>query len=171
MKILAVDFGDARTGLACCDRTEFLASPIGVIQERKFENVVQQVAYAAVEYEAGEIVVGHPLNMNGSAGPRAKLCEAFAEALSERSRFRCGSGTSAVPPFRQSAILTKPIPAAKNAKRWSMRWRQPSYSKAISTTAETTRKPPAGALPLDPATLEKVDETFGFRFVETGFLL
>ena len=56
MKILAVDFGDARTGLACCDRTEFLASPIGVIQERKFENVVQQVAYAAVEYEAGEIV-------------------------------------------------------------------------------------------------------------------
>ena len=84
MKILAVDFGDARTGLACCDRTEFLASPIGVIQERKFENVVQQVAYAAVEYEAGEIVVGHPLNMNGSAGPRAKLCEAFAEALSEK---------------------------------------------------------------------------------------
>ena len=48
------------------------------------ENVVQQVAYAAVEYEAGEIVVGHPLNMNGSAGPRAKLCEAFAEALSEK---------------------------------------------------------------------------------------
>ena len=84
MKILAVDFGDARTGLACCDRTEFLASPIGVIQERKFENVVQQVAYAAVEYEAGEIVVGHPLNMNGSAGPRAKLCEAFAKALSEK---------------------------------------------------------------------------------------
>ncbi len=84
MKILAVDFGDARTGLACCDRTEFLASPIGVIQERKFENVVQQVAYAAAEYEAGEIVVGHPLNMNGSAGPRAKLCEAFAEALSEK---------------------------------------------------------------------------------------
>ena len=53
MKILAVDFGDARTGLACCDRTEFLASPIGVIQERKFENVVQQVAYARRRFPGG----------------------------------------------------------------------------------------------------------------------
>ena len=49
MKILAVDFGDARTGLACCDRTEFLASPIGVIQERKFEKVDKTFGFRFVE--------------------------------------------------------------------------------------------------------------------------
>ena len=40
MKIMAVDYGDARTGLAACDRTEFLASPIGVIQEYDLDRTV-----------------------------------------------------------------------------------------------------------------------------------
>lgn len=83
MKILSVDLGDARTGLACCDRTEFLASPIGVIHDRNLGVVAQKVAAAAGEFEAGEVVVGYPLNMNGSKGPRAKLCEEFAERLRE----------------------------------------------------------------------------------------
>lgn len=81
MKIMAVDFGDARTGLACCDRTESLASPIGVIHERKFESVVQKVAIAVQEYAVGMVVIGHPLNMNGSAGPRAERCALFAQEL------------------------------------------------------------------------------------------
>ena len=86
MKIMAVDYGDARTGLACCDRTEYLASPIGVIHDRIFDSVVQKVADAVEEYDVGEVVVGHPLNMNGSAGPRAKLCEKFAEDLAKLVR-------------------------------------------------------------------------------------
>jgi len=81
MKIMAVDFGDTRTGLAMCDRTEFLASPIGVITEKDFYVTAKKVAAAAVEYEAGMIVVGHPLNMNGTRGPRAELCEKFADRL------------------------------------------------------------------------------------------
>lgn len=81
MKILAVDYGDARTGLACCDRTEFLASPVGVIESHVFDETLRQVAAAAVEFEAGEIIVGYPLNMNGSRGPRARLCEQFAKKL------------------------------------------------------------------------------------------
>lgn len=81
MKILAVDLGDARTGLACCDRTEYLASPIGVLHQRNLEVVAQQVATAVVEYDAGRVVVGYPLNMNGSAGPRAQRCAQFAEML------------------------------------------------------------------------------------------
>lgn len=84
MKIMAVDLGDARTGLAVCDRTEFLASPIGVIQDRVFERVVGKVAAAAAEYDVQKIVVGHPKNMNGSAGVRAKLCEDFAALLREQ---------------------------------------------------------------------------------------
>ncbi len=83
MKIMAVDLGDARTGLAVCDRTEFLASPIGTVEERKFEILVQKVAYMAKQYEVEEIVVGLPLNMNGSKGPRAEKAELFANALNE----------------------------------------------------------------------------------------
>ena len=80
---MAVDYGDARTGLAVCDRTEFLASPIGTVEEKDFNRLVEKVAYMAVQYEVGEIVVGLPLNMNGSKGPRASLAESFAKALNE----------------------------------------------------------------------------------------
>lgn len=69
MKIMAVDFGDARTGLACCDRTEYLASPIGVIHDKDFGSVVQKVASSASEYGAEMVIVGHPINMDGSEGP------------------------------------------------------------------------------------------------------
>ncbi len=83
MKIMSVDFGDARTGIAVCDRTEFLASPVGVIEERNFNVCVDKVAYMAKEYEVGEIVVGYPKNMNGSIGPRAEKCDTFAQKLRE----------------------------------------------------------------------------------------
>lgn len=83
MKILAVDFGDARTGLACCDRTETLASPIGVIHDKTFEGTLKKVAIAAKEYDVREIVVGYPKNMNNTIGPRAEKCALFAEKLGE----------------------------------------------------------------------------------------
>lgn len=83
MKILAVDFGDARTGLACCDRTETLASPVGVIHDKTFDGTLQKVAVAAREYDAGEIIVGYPKNMNNTIGPRAEKCELFAKRLAE----------------------------------------------------------------------------------------
>ena len=82
MKIMAVDYGDVRTGLAVCDRTEFLASPIGTIEERNMQFLAMKVAHMAEQYEVGEIVVGLPLNMNGSKGPRAEKCEAFVRLLS-----------------------------------------------------------------------------------------
>ena len=81
MKIMAVDYGDSHTGLACCDRTETLASPLGVIDEKNFNVCVEKVAAASVEYEVGMIVVGNPLNMNGSVGPRSEKCQLFAELL------------------------------------------------------------------------------------------
>ena len=81
MKIMAVDFGDSRTGLAMCDRTEFLASPIGVIHEKNFRLVLEKVAAAAIEYDAQQIIVGYPKNMNGTIGERAKKCEEFAQKL------------------------------------------------------------------------------------------
>ncbi len=81
MKIMAVDFGDARTGLAVCDRTEYLASPVGVIEERDFNATVTKVVYAAMEFEVKMIVVGYPRNMDGSVGSRAEKCVEFARKL------------------------------------------------------------------------------------------
>lgn len=82
MKIMAVDFGDARTGLAMCDRTEFLASPLGVIHEKSLAKTVEKIVYAAKEYEAKMIVVGLPINMDGSEGERAQKCRRVAQMIS-----------------------------------------------------------------------------------------
>ena len=81
MKIAAVDFGDARTGLAICDKQELLASPAGLIQEKNFDRAVVKVAKALKELIPDLGVVGHPLNMNGTIGVRAQHCEEFAKQL------------------------------------------------------------------------------------------
>jgi len=83
MRILAVDYGDARTGLAISDNSEFLASPVGTIPERNAQRLAQKVAETAKEQGAQLIVVGLPINMNGTMGPRAEKCEEFAQMLRE----------------------------------------------------------------------------------------
>lgn len=85
MKILAVDFGDARTGLAICDAGEMLASPVGTITEYNFEKCIDKVSQKAKELEAEMIVVGNPINMNGSEGPRSDKCKEFAQKLRKLS--------------------------------------------------------------------------------------
>ena len=81
MIILAVDYGDARTGLAVCDRMEILASPVGVINEGYEPKVVTAVAEQVKKQNAELIVVGLPKNMDGSQGSRAEKCIHFAELL------------------------------------------------------------------------------------------
>ena len=83
MKIMSVDFGDSRTGIAICDKSELLASPVCVIQEKHFPTTIEKTAEQVKETGAQMVVVGHPLNMDGSKGPRAQLCEEFADKLSE----------------------------------------------------------------------------------------
>lgn len=81
MKIMSVDLGDTRTGLAACDKTEFLASPIGVIVEKNFDQCLKKVAIAVKEYQIELIVVGNPINMNGTLGDRSKKSALFKEKL------------------------------------------------------------------------------------------
>lgn len=81
MKIMAVDFGDARTGLAVCDRTEFLASPVGIIEEKSFAKVAEKIVYASREYDVGMIVIGLPRNMDGSEGARAQKSHKLVDTL------------------------------------------------------------------------------------------
>lgn len=81
MKIMAVDYGEARTGLAVCDPFEMLASPAGTIFEKSTEKAIEKIAAAAVENRAELVVVGHPLNMDGTRGERAEKCALVAEKL------------------------------------------------------------------------------------------
>ena len=72
MRILAVDYGDARTGLAICDPGEQLASPLGTICQWDPEKTAEAAAKAALEAGARRIVVGNPINMDGTAGERSQ---------------------------------------------------------------------------------------------------
>ena len=83
MVIMSVDLGKARTGLALCDKTEFLASPYRVIFEKSPAKLPQRVADAAKEAGAELIVVGLPKNMDGSEGESAQNARAFAQQLGE----------------------------------------------------------------------------------------
>jgi putative holliday junction resolvase len=83
VKILAVDLGKARTGLAICDEGEVLASPVRVVAERNWNRLTSIIAQEAKSLSAGEIVVGLPRNMDGTEGESAQNARAFAEQLKE----------------------------------------------------------------------------------------
>ena len=83
MIIMSVDAGEARTGIAACDKEERLASPVCVIEEYNPERRILRVAEKARELKAEHVVVGLPKNMNGSDGERALKCREFAQKLSE----------------------------------------------------------------------------------------
>ena len=83
MKIMAVDLGKARTGIAICDVFETLASPFGVIEERSIDKLVLKVADIAKEHNIEEIVLGLPKNMDGSEGESAQNARAFGAKLED----------------------------------------------------------------------------------------
>ncbi len=83
MIIMSVDLGKARTGIAVCDKTEFLASPYTVIFEKSPNKLPEKVAKAAKECKAELIVVGLPKNMDGTEGESARGAREFARKISE----------------------------------------------------------------------------------------
>lgn len=84
-RILGVDFGDVRTGLALSDPSRFLASGLETIAPGGLEKTAVAVAERARKEGAVAIVVGLPKNMDGSEGARADRCRQFAERLAELS--------------------------------------------------------------------------------------
>jgi putative Holliday junction resolvase len=83
-KIMSVDFGDTRTGLAVSDPSRLLASGIGYLSPGGIEKTADAVADAARENRVVAVIVGLPVNMDGSEGGRAARCRKFASMLSER---------------------------------------------------------------------------------------
>ncbi len=83
MRIMAIDYGDARTGIAISDPTGFLAGYTEVIHSRKGEQVCARLAALKEQYQVEELVMGLPRNMDGTEGPRAELYRAFAGQVEE----------------------------------------------------------------------------------------
>jgi putative Holliday junction resolvase len=85
MRIMAIDYGDARTGIAVSDLTNTLTGDAFVIPGHNPEQVAQAVAQEAVARGVGTLVLGFPKNMDGTLGPRAEKCRDFAALLESAS--------------------------------------------------------------------------------------
>lgn len=81
MRIMAIDYGDAHTGVALSDLTGLLAGYTEVIHTRREAEVVRRVGELIAEYGVTELVLGYPKNMDGTLGPRAEKAEAFSQVL------------------------------------------------------------------------------------------
>ena len=79
MRYLAIDYGDKRIGVAICDAAETIASPLAVIEGQR--ELLDKIADLVKSENVGAIVLGLPLNMDGSEGPQARIIYRFAERL------------------------------------------------------------------------------------------
>src|SRR5580698_725980 len=85
MAIAAIDLGKRRIGLAVTDDEGIAVHPIGVVGRRSVVRDLESIQARLVEFEVSHVVVGLPLNMDGSSGPSARMAVAFAERLRESS--------------------------------------------------------------------------------------
>ena len=83
MRIMAIDYGDAHTGIAISDATGFLAGYTTVIDAYRPEVVADRICALIAEHGVEELVLGHPINMDGTRGPRSEKAQAMAELLRE----------------------------------------------------------------------------------------
>ncbi len=83
MKIMGIDYGDARTGVAISDLLCSIVGSTTVVPSRNTEKAIADIVRLAKENDVGEIVVGLPRNMDGSEGVRAELCREFGRKLGE----------------------------------------------------------------------------------------
>jgi conserved hypothetical protein TIGR00250 len=85
MRLMGLDVGDRRIGIALSDPLGFTAQGYSTLERKSDDQVLETIIRLCDEYEVGKIVVGLPLNMNGSLGPRARLVQEWAEQLGVRS--------------------------------------------------------------------------------------
>ena len=85
MRIMGIDYGDARIGIAVSDISATLVGDAWTLNERNFERAAEKIAEEASGRGVGRIVVGNPLNMDGTVGPRSEKCRDFAELVREKS--------------------------------------------------------------------------------------
>ncbi len=84
-RIMAIDYGDARTGIAISDLLCSLVGSTTVIHSWDEDKTLQEICRLAKEHQVGELVMGFPRNMDGTEGPRAEKYRSFAQRLEEAS--------------------------------------------------------------------------------------
>lgn len=82
---MAVDYGEKKTGLAACDKTEFLAAPIGILTEKSMAKTAEKIVYAAKEYDVRMIVIGLPIRDDDTEHQNAKTVYRLGEILNNIS--------------------------------------------------------------------------------------
>lgn len=82
-KVMGIDYGDARTGIAISDLLCSIVGSTTVIHSRNDEKTLVQICALVKENSVGEIVVGLPKNMDGTEGPRAEVCREFAAKVEQ----------------------------------------------------------------------------------------
>lgn len=85
MKVMAIDYGDARTGVAVSDMLGMIVGFTTVIHEWNRETAAEKVVQLVVQHKPERIVMGFPKNMDGTEGPRAQLYREFAALLQEKT--------------------------------------------------------------------------------------
>lgn len=85
MIIMSVDYGDARTGVAFCDAKEILASPYCVVNEKYKPKLVDKLAVIAADKKAEKIIIGLPVNMDGTYGFRCDECRELGDMLNQKT--------------------------------------------------------------------------------------
>lgn len=83
MVIMAIDYGDAHTGVAISDPTGFLTGKVTTIHSRKAQVVLDELARLVKEHQVQELVMGFPRNMDGTEGPRAQLYRDFSDQVAQ----------------------------------------------------------------------------------------
>lgn len=83
MTVMAIDYGDAHTGVAVSDPTGFLAGTSTTIHSRKADVVLEELTRLVREHGVDELVMGFPRNMDGTEGPRAQLYREFADRIAQ----------------------------------------------------------------------------------------
>lgn len=83
MKIMGIDYGDARTGIAISDLLCSIVGSTTVIHSHNQDKTLEQIKKLIEENQVCQIVMGLPKNMDGTEGPRAELCRAFAQRVEE----------------------------------------------------------------------------------------
>ena len=81
MRVMGIDYGDARTGIAISDLLCSIVGSTAVIHSRRPEKTIEEICKLVKENQVTEIVMGLPKNMDGSEGPRAQLCREFAQQV------------------------------------------------------------------------------------------
>lgn len=83
MVVMAIDYGDAHTGVAISDPTGFLTGTVTTIHSRRDDVVLEELSRLVQQYKADRLVMGFPRNMDGTEGPRAQLYRDFAARVAQ----------------------------------------------------------------------------------------